>query len=275
VSHPNNRPDVATEDVVRLYLDEGMSADKVAHQLGCSRQTVINRLESAGVPRRSRGVKAPKRPDVTEEEVVRLYVNEGMTGVGIGTMLRCSPTTVSIHLKNAGVSIRPGPYVERVDVSSEDVAPLYLDAGMTLRQISEKLGCSQEVVRRRLLDAGMALRKKYYKEGRRITPDGYAMVPAPDDYPRDKVHNGRVLEHRLVMEQYLGRYLEGDENVHHKNGIKDDNRIENLELWTTSQPSGQRVEDKLAWAREFLERYASEEGVLAQHLAAARVRRTV
>ena len=64
-----------------------------------------------------------------------------------------------------------------------------------------------------------------------------------------------VFEHILVVEELLSRYLWPDERIHHRNGVKDDNRPENLELWTRPQPSGIRVSDALEWARTILSRY--------------------
>jgi hypothetical protein len=82
-------------------------------------------------------------------------------------------------------------------------------------------------------------------------------VKAPD-HPRGRRNFGFVFEHILVMEFVLGRYLAPGETVHHRNGVRSDNRAENLELWVKPQPVGCRVEDAIAWAREILARYTQQ-----------------
>lgn len=91
------------------------------------------------------------------------------------------------------------------------------------------------------------------RDGRIIDRRGYVLLRVTGYEPTYR--GGYVPEHRLVMEQHLGRRLFRNENVHHKNGIRSDNRPENLELWVTMQPTGQRVTDLLAWAREIIARY--------------------
>ncbi len=127
-------------------------------------------------------------------------------------------------------------------------------------------GCSGVVVANGVCAACYARIKKHGHAGysRRhlkrfekvIDSNGYVRVPVPSpDGKRVK----RVPEHRLVMAQYLGRALRGNENVHHKNGDRTDNRLENLELWVTTQPAGQRPQDLMKWAREILKTYVPDE----------------
>jgi hypothetical protein len=106
-------------------------------------------------------------------------------------------------------------------------------------------------------------RERHTKGMCHVDGDGYRIV-------RRRGSLAGILEHRLVAEKHLGRALLSTENVHHRNGQRAENTIgpcfllagcacpgerHNLELWSTSQPSGQRIADKVQWARELLTTY--------------------
>lgn len=88
-------------------------------------------------------------------------------------------------------------------------------------------------------------RVNYYKTWKK-DGSGYLIKRVGKGQPNTK--NGYLYQHRQVMSDFIGRPLKDNENVHHVNGVKDDNRIENLELWSIGQPAGQRVQDKVEWA---------------------------
>jgi len=111
---------------------------------------------------------------------------------------------------------------------------------------SKSCGCYQiEVARARTGEKSSS-----WKGKRHVNSGGYVMIYCgPGQY---------VLEYRLVMEKHLGRKLLLSEAIHHKNGIKDDNALSNLELWSSSHPVGRRVEDLVVWAKELLQLYESD-----------------
>lgn len=97
---------------------------------------------------------------------------------------------------------------------------------------------------------------RFRKDG---TPGEVAMRRAPsgagsidsNGYRRVSVSGRHKKEHRVVVERLLGRSLQSFEHVHHKNGVRHDNREENLELWTHYQPGGQRPVDLIRFVLRY------------------------
>ena len=89
-----------------------------------------------------------------------------------------------------------------------------------------------------------------WRGGKYVSKHGYVVLQ-----PRVGVRQKQIMEHRQVMEQHLGRQLLPKETVHHRDGCRSNNKLENLELFSSRHSPGQRIEDKIAWAIELLQTY--------------------
>lgn len=112
-----------------------------------------------------------------------------------------------------------------------------------------RVHCSDECATRAQSTRQFGEENPAYSGGRKMTDQGYVQILVGRDSPMAG-RGGYVLEHRQVMSEVIGRPLKRSERVHHKNGKRDDNRPENLELWVPTEnrkehPNGVRLRDKV------------------------------
>jgi transposase-like protein len=242
----------------------GASLTDLATEFGCSVAVASKVLSANGVE--TRAVKRDSyRHEFTPEQEADLLARyqTGTTPAVLAREHGCSQQPVVRILRAAGV-YEPGRSRVGARYTAEQKAELVrrYNAGESIHPLAEELGVKPGALHKVLLALGVTMRTKGGKypgvPTRSPTKSGYIRVtPAADDPIGQAMAwaNGFVFEHRLVMAHHLGRPLLPDEEVHHVNGEKADNRIEKLELWATSQPKGQRVEDMIPWMLGYLGRY--------------------
>ena len=178
------------------YLEKGMTGQAIADIVGCSKCTVYRRLNAHGIKRRGHTSKYPQLND--KEWLEDAYVNQGRSLNSIANEVGSTPGNIGDHLDVMGISRRT------------------VKAALSLKYPN---GLKGELA-------------SNWKGGK-VNKSGYVYIQAPDHPYCTKL--GYVMEHRLLAEQALGRFLKKDEIVHHIDGDKANNDIENLEVLTRSE----------------------------------------
>jgi hypothetical protein len=163
-----------------------------------------------------------------------------LAGVSTADMAKhfgCSQSVIHRQLKAASLHRPVGPQKAWKDqFSDQDIVGLYAELRST-PLVAERVGCTSKTVWNILVKHGVDIRGKsgpdhsQWKGGRITDSGGYILVRNPE-HPASV--GGYVPEHRLVMESHIGRYLLPDEEVHHRNLDKSDNRFENLKLYSSA-----------------------------------------
>lgn len=238
-------------EVVRLF-HQGMGVNRIARKMGTKNDTISATLREAGVATRFGGQQRRFKGDQ-----VKVLIEEYQAGVTVSELVRRHGGTragIRDTLRREGVEILLYNHKQKF-WTEERVAWLrdQYESGRSQTNIAEEIGYTQTQISRVLRQFGI-IRPTHqargsdhgaWKGGRTVDGNGYARVLVPDD---EKPLNGipmagnYMLEHRYVMAKALGRPLLSTESVHHVNGNKVDNRLENLQLRQGQHGAGIRVQ---------------------------------
>ena len=183
------------------------------------------------------------KPHQDRDWLIQQYEVERRSAKSIGAECSVSDATIFRWLIKHGIETRnrvDKSYCRKLTCNSVELAKLYV-SGMTIAQLADLYGvCAMTIhkfmvkhrISRRSVGGQFGKANRNWKGGR-INNRGYEAT-LEKDHPLAG-RNGYVPTHTLVMEQILGRPLEKTERVHHKNGVKNDNGVENLELFATER----------------------------------------
>ena len=227
---PGNRIQWPSDEALR-EMSESMDSVQMAKSLGCCAHSVRARLRSIGV-KLGLGVRC-RIAWPTDAALVAW--SKVMTGDQMANRLGCSPDSVNLRLRAIGA---PHP---RIAWPEDAVLREYYEADkLSGKAIARLIGCTSAAVYERLRKIGVTVNRELKRtSGRQPRKrklmrkgSGYMLVYVPD-HP-NATCGGYVLEHRLVMEKKLGRYLTREEVVHHLDDNPANNHPDNLELFANN-----------------------------------------
>lgn len=173
---------------------------------------------------------------ISDNDLYSLYWDEGLSGKQIAEMLGCTPAAVCMRMKASGIKTR----------KAYEYPPTEKQRN-AWKMNGEKLSLLPNTIAARGKGGQKNKGKRKctdYEFGghEKKRSDGYIKVYVPG-HP-NCTEDGYVMKHILVMERAIGRYLKKGECVHHINRIRDDNRIENLQLMTLSEHMSMHAKER-------------------------------
>ena len=190
-----------TEELKYLYYEEGLTLEEMCEKIGCKSSITASKiLREHGIEtNRNKMRSAQTRQGMSEEEfkqfLIEKYEKENLSLIKIANSLGITQAALRRYFKKYNILFKETSYAKSIATKGE--------------------------------------RHVNWLGGKRIASNGYVEVHV-SNHPRIS-KRGTVYEHRLVIEEAIGRYLTDDEVIHHINGCKTDNRIENLLLLTNAE----------------------------------------